>query len=217
MTAAGSDGEAMAVGVPWMGPGAVHLFQRDTAGMWQPLRVVEQPTGAGARAFGSTVTFEGDALWISAPGGAGQVFCLADWRASLSPLLFATGSPEVALGRSILTGGKPFMVGAPGHGHATFEDAKKANVRWQCRPRLQHMDLGGGASVHAVVHGAPWHGVAALGAGGLPPNKRVELRISDPSAPGGWSLLGASAVDSSGAWNWSGTLPAPANTRAVAS
>ena len=204
--AVSEDRSALAVGIPWLGAGAVQLFQRDGAGLWQPRRLVRAPHGNGASAFGSQLTFDGSNLWISAPGGGGQVFCMADWRSQLAPLLFASGGGEVALGRAILPTQKPFLIGAPGHGRATFEPAEKASVRWQCRPRLQHFDLGEGVSAQSVVHGAPWQGLLALGAGGLPANKRVELRISDPSVPTGWRVLGAGPADGAGAWQWSGDL-----------
>ncbi|MDF1836885.1 MAG: hypothetical protein P1V35_03370 [Planctomycetota bacterium] len=207
--AVASDRSAM--GIPWFGSGAVQLYVRQGSGSWTPHGLVVAPEGSGASAFGGQIAFEGNQLWISAPGGSGQLFCMANWRSGLEPLLFASGTGDVALGRAFLMGGSLMCLGAPGHGQATFEPAVKASVRMECGPRLQHHELGAGVSVQTVVHGAPWTGVLALGAGGLPPHKRVELRIWDPAVAGGWAPLGAGSADDSGAWKWSGTLPGSAS------
>jgi hypothetical protein len=209
--AVNADRTALAVGAPWSDGGAVYTYRRGSSGLWKFQRTLTPPAESEARGFGRQVCFEGDSLWISAPGEDGHVYCLADWRSKLAPLLFAVGGKEEALGSALLLAGKSTYLGAPGHGHATFEPAVPASVYLEGKPSLQFTELGAGVSVQTVVHGAPSDGLLSLGVGGLRPRKSVELRLWDSTGAGHWRTLGAGSADPAGAWEWSGTLPKPAS------
>ena len=201
------DGRALAVGAPWQGQGVVHLYHRDASNRWRLRRSLGGVVGT--RAFGSELRFEGSRLWISAPGANGSVYCLADWRSDLEPLLFAKGSGDVALGRGIQLGGATLAVGAPGHGHATFEQALKASVLLHAAPAVQFFNGAGGVSAQTLLHRGPSPGLLTLGVGGLVPDGRVELRILDSAAVGGWSWLAKGKASAAGTWKWTGPLPNP--------
>ncbi len=201
------DGLGLAIGAPQAGAGTVHLFERRAAGPWRFRNRVHAPLGSGASGFGAGLSFSGEGLWIAAPGADGQVYCLANWRSSLAPLLFARGERGVALGRSIRPGSKIFGLGAPGHGVATFQPSVKARVYLEGSPGLHYFKLDSKRPAHAVVHARPGPERVALGVGGLPPHKRIELRILDGDQGGAWRPIGQGLADAKGAWNWSGELP----------
>lgn len=202
-----SDGLGLAIAAPWAGTGIVHLFERRAAGPWRFRNQVHAPVGSGAQGFGTSLTFSGEGLWIAAPGANGQVYCLANWRSGLTPLLFAGGDQGVAMGRAILPGAESLGLGAPGHGVVTFQPSVKARVHLEGKPSLQYFELDSKRPAHAVVHGGPVPGRVAIGVGELPPHKRVELRILDGGQGGTWVPIAQGLTNGKGAWNWSGELP----------
>ncbi len=203
------DGLGLVIGAPWAGAGKVFVFERQASGPWRLRRQIHAPANSGAQGFGSGLAFSRGGLWIAAPGSDGQVFCMANWRSDLAPLQFAVGSQGVALGRALLPGGEQLCLGAPGHGIATFQPPVKASVQLEVKPSLQFFELPGKRYVHCVAYGAPCRGKVALGAVGLAPNRRVELRIWDEGEGGAWRRVCGGVTDATGAWDWAGMLPNP--------
>ncbi|MCP5023710.1 MAG: hypothetical protein GY930_18325 [bacterium] len=200
------DGLGLAIGAPHAGAGTVHLFERRAAGPWRFRNQVHAPLRSGASGFGTELSFSDEGLWIAAPGANGQVYCLVNWRSGLTPLLFAGGDRDVALGRSIRSGSRILGLGAPGHGVATFQPSVRARVHLEGSPGLYYSKLDSKRPVHAVAHARPGPDRVVLGVGGLPPRKRVEFRVLDTEGAG-WTTIGQGRADAKGAWNWSGELP----------
>lgn len=113
-------GDRMAVGAPWDGPegsGSVHLFTRDSDGVWQLEQVLVGPGGAAHDRFGAEVLWMEDRLAVGAPGqGGGRVHLFAPVGSMLAVtqvLAASDGAVGDGLGSAIAWHGDLLVLGAP--------------------------------------------------------------------------------------------------------
>jgi len=98
--------------------GTVHVYRKSAAGMWTNSGVVQAPTRTARAAFGSTIVFEGDRVYIGAPGegtGAVHVFRRSVSGSYEAIARMAGDGTEVndAFGTSITIDGDRMAIGAP--------------------------------------------------------------------------------------------------------
>lgn len=103
--------------------GAVYVYQRSVAGVWQPLPKVTAGTDAGANlAFGSRVALSGDYLAIVEGGTTRAVFVYERTPAGAWEKKERLTRAYAGFGISIALHGTTLLVGAPNH------DSERGNV-----------------------------------------------------------------------------------------
>ncbi len=98
--------------------GTVHVYRKSAAGAWTHSGVVQAPSRAARAAFGSTIVFEGDRVYVGAPGeGAGAVHVFRKTASGSYEAIarMAGEGTEVndAFGTSITIDGDRMAIGAP--------------------------------------------------------------------------------------------------------